>query len=125
MRVIRVLGSTVTVLLVMVSGLVAQAPSVPATPQGGRAASEASVRTRTDARTLSLSIPGPRGIIADREGRPLAQNRVAHYYALQFAHFENPTDPEILRWARQRIAHVQTATDATWPVMRLFWPTLA
>jgi len=83
---------------------------------GGGGAREASVITRTEARTLTLSIPGPRGLITDREGQPLAQNRVGHYFALQFAHLEDPGTEEILSWARKRIGHAQSLAGETWPV---------
>ena len=38
--------------------------------------SKASIRTRPDARTMTLSIPAPRGQITDRFGYPFAQNTV-------------------------------------------------
>ena len=65
-----------------------------------RSANDASVVTRTDARTLTLTIPAPRGIITDRFGKPLAQNRVGYQFGIQFDHFEKPVDAEVIAWAR-------------------------
>ncbi len=56
---------------------------------------EPSWQTRQGARTLEFSIPAPRGQIVDRAGRPLAQNRIGYFPALQFPHFDNPTDDQI------------------------------
>ena len=70
-----------------------------------RSANEASVVTRTDARTLTLTIPAPRGIITDRFGKPLAQNRVGYQFGIQFDHFEKSVDAEVIAWARVRIDH--------------------
>ena len=42
----------------------------------------ASLETRSEARTFTLSVPAPRGQILDRKGRPLAQSKVAYYAAI-------------------------------------------
>ena len=54
-----------------------------------RNASDGAIITRKDARAITLKIPAPRGQIVDREGEPLAQNKVAYQVALQFRQFEN------------------------------------
>ncbi|MDP7655854.1 MAG: hypothetical protein QF706_07265, partial [Roseibacillus sp.] len=71
----------------------------------GKGADDASVLTRPDARTMTLSIPAPRGLITDRNGKPLAQNKVGYQFAIQFAHFPDPVDAEIIAWARERLTH--------------------
>ncbi|HAT18737.1 MAG TPA: hypothetical protein DCS85_01140, partial [Verrucomicrobiales bacterium] len=71
----------------------------------GKGADDASVLTRPDARTMTLSIPAPRGLITDRNGKPFAQNRVGYQFAIQFAHFPDPVDTEIIAWARERLTH--------------------
>lgn len=81
-----------------------------------RDADDASVTTRTDARTLTLTIPAPRGLITDRNGYPMAQNRVGYQFALQFEHLDEPTDAQILSWARPRIAHAANLTGVDYPV---------
>ena len=72
---------------------------------GEKGPDSASVLTRPDARTMTLSIPAPRGMITDRHGKPLAQNRVGYQFAIQFAHFQDPVDTTIISWARERVAH--------------------
>ena len=47
-----------------------------------------SVRVRPDARTMTLAIPAPRGLITDRHGEPFAQSKVVWYPALKFVQFE-------------------------------------
>ncbi len=66
--------------------------------------SEASIRTRPDARTMTLSIPAPRGQITDRFGYSYAQNTVVWYPALQMKQFEDESDEFVLAWARERLA---------------------
>jgi len=69
-------------------------------------ASKASIYTRKDARTMTLSIPAPRGQITDRFGYPFAQNTVVWYPALQMMQFEDESDEFVLTWARERIARI-------------------
>jgi len=81
--------------------------SAPLTPPGGKSASDGSILTRRDARAITLKIPAPRGQITDRDGRPLAQTRVAYQVGLQYKQFET-TDPEfIVRWGRTRLDALQ------------------
>ena len=77
---------------------------------------EASVLTRPDARTMTLSIPGPRGLITDRNGKSLAENRVGYQLAIQFAHFPDPDDAAILNWVRKRIAHASVIAGKNYQV---------
>ncbi|HBM77876.1 MAG TPA: hypothetical protein DD438_07175 [Verrucomicrobiales bacterium] len=79
--------------------------------EGVAAGEEASVLTRPDARTMTLSIPGLRGLITDRNGRPLAENRVGYQLALQFAHFSDPSDEDILNWAKKRLSHASKIAE--------------
>ena len=84
------------------------------TEEGG--GGEASVLTRPDARTMTLSIPGLRGLITDRNGRPLAENRVGYQLALQFVHFTDPVDADILNWAKERLAHASKIAGKNYEV---------
>ncbi|NIP93621.1 MAG: hypothetical protein GWO24_09255, partial [Akkermansiaceae bacterium] len=81
-----------------------QVANVDSVAAGRRSADHASVTTRTDARTITLSIPAPRGLLTDRNGEPLAQNKVGYQFALEFEHFKKPTDELILQWARLRLS---------------------
>ncbi len=67
-------------------------------------ANQASIRTRKDARTMSLAIPAPRGQITDRFGYSFAQNAVVYYPALQMKQFKDESDKFVLQWARERLA---------------------
>lgn len=67
-------------------------------------ANQASIRTRKDARTMTLTIPAPRGQITDRFGYPFAQNTVVWYPALQMKQFDDESDAFVLKWARERLA---------------------
>lgn len=80
-------------------------PVLAATP---RSADEGSIFTRKDARAISLTIPAPRGQIVDREGEPLAQNRVVYQLSLQYRQFESVDRDYVIRWARTRMEHAAT-----------------
>ncbi len=71
-----------------------------------RSASEGSILTRKDARTITLKIPAPRGQIVDRFGEPLAQNEVAYQVSLQFEQFQDVDRAYIVSWARERMARL-------------------
>ena len=79
-----------------------------ATAPAARNAADGAIFTRKDARAITLKIPAPRGQIVDREGAPLAQNRVAYQVALQFRQFENADRDFVINWARTRLDSLQT-----------------
>lgn len=68
-----------------------------------RSASEGSILTRKDARTITLKIPAPRGQIVDRTGEPLVQNEVVYQVALQFEQFQDVDRAYVVDWARTRM----------------------
>ncbi len=112
-------------ILVGVSGLVRVAAQESLVPVNTPVAEEVgeddrvqkgSVGTRRDARTLTLSIPAPRGLITDRFGQPLAQNQVGYYLAFEYPQFEKGEDEEVLAWARTRMAEVAKLTGKKWEV---------
>lgn len=70
---------------------------------GPRSASDGSISTRKDARTITLKIPAPRGQITDRTGEPLAQNEVAYEVALQFEQFQEVDRAYVVEWGRSRM----------------------
>lgn len=74
-----------------------------------------SVLTRTEARTFTFSVPAPRGQLLDRNGYPLAQNKVVHYAAITFPFLgaEVP-DAEVLRYAGERMVHVNNILGTDW-----------
>ena len=81
---------------------------MPDKPIPGGSANDASITPRKDARTITLSIPAPRGPILDRNGQTLATSRVAWQLGLQFEQFEKADRPFVIDWARQRLAKAKT-----------------
>lgn len=75
---------------------------------------DAAWRTQKEARTLTLSIPAPRGQITDRHGAPLAQTEVANYLALSFPYIEDATREKVLAFAEQKIAAANKALGKNW-----------
>ncbi len=72
-------------------------------------------QTQKEARTFTLSIPAPRGLIVDRHGVPLAQCRVAKYLALNFPFLgDKATDAQILEYAAQRVADANHVLHKNW-----------
>lgn len=103
------LGVDATAAPVTASEVRAQAP--PEKP--GQVGS--SVLTRTEARTFTFSIPAPRGQILDRNGYPLAQNKVAYYAAISFPFLGSEvSDAEVLRYAGERMVHVNNILGTDW-----------
>lgn len=76
------------------------------TDDAPKSASEGSILTRKDARTITLKIPAPRGQIVDRFGEPLARNEVAYQVALQFEQFQDVDREYIVSWARERMGRL-------------------
>lgn len=72
-----------------------------------RSANDGAINTRKDARTITLEIPAPRGLIVDRDGEVLAQNRVTYQVALQYRQFENADRDFVVNWARTRLDNLQ------------------
>jgi len=83
------------------------------TPPAIRNASDGDISTRKDARTITLKIPAPRGAIVDREGRALAQNKVAYQVALQYRQFENADRDFVVNYGRTRLDSLQTLVKNT------------
>ena len=75
---------------------------------------EAQWQTNPHARALRLRVPAPRGLITDRHGRPLAQNRVVRQMAINFPLLRNAADAEILAFARRQFASAGAAAGQTW-----------
>ena len=59
--------------------------------------------TQILARTYVLDIPAPRGLITDRNGVPLAQNRLSYNLAINFATPLDFSDPQLLAFAHEKI----------------------
>src|SRR5712672_629486 len=59
--------------------------------------------TQKLARTYVLDIPAPRGLITDRNGAPLAQNRLSFNLAITFPTPLDFSDPQLLAYTREKI----------------------
>jgi len=77
---------------------------------------QGSLMVRPDARTMTLSVPAPRGQITDRHGKPFAQSKVIWYPALKFGQFEKADREYVITWARKRIAQANTLFGIEWKV---------
>ncbi|MBR5888986.1 MAG: hypothetical protein IKY92_02975 [Akkermansia sp.] len=64
---------------------------------------------RKNARTMSLTVPGPRGIISDRNGLVMACSEVAYQPAVNFGQLKDESDENILAIARRVIAAFEKA----------------
>lgn len=85
-----------------------------APPTAESAMNDASIKGLKNARVISLAIPAPRGQILDREGEPLAQNRVSYQVVLQFPQFENATQDFVVSWARKRLGELKVVMPKSW-----------
>ncbi len=94
----------------------AAADSTAAPAPASRSASDGAIITRKDARTITLKIPAPRGMITGRKGEPFAQNQVAYQVALQFRQFENATREFVIHWARTRLDALQPLVESITPL---------
>jgi penicillin-binding protein 2 len=74
----------------------------------------ASLLTQKEARTMRLSIPAPRGLIVDRNGIALAQNRTVSYLALNFPFMDKATPQAILAYAQAKIDAANRLLGKNW-----------
>jgi len=74
----------------------------------------ASWKTQKDARSLTLSVPAPRGQIVDRNGVPYAQNRVANYLALVMPFMDGVADDKIIAVARESMNSANKLLGKAW-----------
>jgi penicillin-binding protein 2 len=78
-------------------------PAVNATPQAEEETVIPTFETQKLARTYILDVPAPRGQITDRNGEPLAQNRLSYNLAINFPTPLDFTDAQMLSFAREKI----------------------
>jgi penicillin-binding protein 2 len=105
----------------------AKVPAVPTPPPLVRPAApkitapdpskiDIALNTDPNARPVSLRIPAPRGLIVDRYGKPLAQNRVSCYPGVEFPLPDGVADTEVLAVVRPGIDYCRSALGVTWEV---------
>src|SRR5438094_8519966 len=85
----------------------AQTQETTATPAANPTPSEEAIiptfETQKLARTYILDVPAPRGQITDRNGVPLAQNRLSYNLAINFPTPLDFSDAQALSFARERV----------------------
>src|SRR5436190_19961854 len=97
----------VIVLLIVPFSISAQTRQPSAIPSASPATEEETViptfETQKLARTYILDVPAPRGQITDRNGVPLAQNRLSYNLAINFPTPLDFSDAQALSFARERV----------------------
>src|SRR6266480_1732036 len=78
-------------------------PSTTTPPQTEEETIVPTFETQKLARTYILDVPAPRGQITDRNGAPLAQNRLSYNLVINFLTPLDFSDAQALDFARQRI----------------------
>jgi penicillin-binding protein 2 len=63
--------------------------------------------TQKLARTYILDVPAPRGLITDRNGLPLAQNRLNYSLAINFPTPLDFSDAQVISFAREKITRAE------------------
>src|SRR6059036_3170823 len=69
--------------------------------------------TQKLARTYILDVPAPRGQITDRNGVPLAQNRISYNLAINFPTPLDFSDTQALSFAREKIEKAEKLIGRT------------
>jgi len=67
--------------------------------------------TQKQVAEFALSIPAPRGQITDRNGQPLAQNRVSHNLSIVFPTPLDFTDQQIIQYVERQVSLAKTLTS--------------
>src|SRR5438094_8047710 len=97
----------VIVLLIVPFSISAQTRQPSAIPSASPATEEETViptfETQKLARTYILDVPAPRGQITDRNGVPLAQNRLSYNLVITFPTPLNFSDAQALSYTREKI----------------------
>src|SRR6059036_3018311 len=98
----------------------AQAQQTTATPAVNPTPSEEAIiptfETQKLARTYILDVPAPRGQITDRNGMPLAQNRLSYNLAINFPTPLDFSDAQALSFVRQNIDKAGKLIGRTLPI---------
>ncbi len=87
-----------------ISGLAQQPASTPAPAATGDEMIVPTYETQKKARAYVLDIPAPRGQIVDRNGAPLAQNKLSYNLAVSFPTPLDFSDKQALDYTKEKIA---------------------
>lgn len=91
------------VFLLLATALAHSQVSFPETPEGPVENPKPTWETQKQARTWQLAIPAPRGLITDRNGKPLAQSRISYNLAISFPTPLNLSDEQAIAFGRQQV----------------------
>ncbi len=95
----------------------ASSPSASSTPETTPEAEEETIiptfETQKLARTYVLDVPAPRGQIVDRNGEPMAQNRLSYNLAINFPTPLDFTDAKAIEFAREQIGRAEKLLGRT------------
>src|SRR2546428_2428307 len=110
----------VSLLLVAPVAASAQTLAPPAVPSATPASEGETIvptfETQKLARTYILDVPAPRGQITDRNGVPLAQNRISYNLAINFPTPLDFSDAQALSFAREKIDKAGKLIGRTLPI---------
>jgi penicillin-binding protein 2 len=113
----RAILTALLITLATQSGLPGQtpAPSPPpsATPESEEEIIVPTFETQKLARTYILDIPAPRGQITDRNGQPLAQNRLSYNLAINFPTPLDFSDARVVSFVREKLEQTGTLIGRT------------
>src|ERR1700736_3478917 len=109
------MNSAALLLLFLPLAVMAQVPVPTVAPSTSLGTEEETIvptfETQKLARTYILDVPAPRGQITDRNGLPLAQNKVTYSLAITFPTPLDFSDPQALAFAREKIARAEKLVD--------------
>lgn len=89
-------------------------PNMPLVPMNSAPSLIApSWETQKNARNFTLNIPAPRGQIVDRNGVPLAQNRVGYNLGIVFPASGGMTDVQVFRFVQKLLSSAQAIMGET------------
>src|SRR6266849_8808391 len=107
----------VIVLLIVPFSVAAQTFQPSVVPTASPATEEETIiptfETQKLARTYILDVPAPRGQITDRNGLPLAQNKVSYNLAINFPTPLDFSDAGAISFAREKIEKAGKLTGRT------------
>jgi penicillin-binding protein 2 len=92
--------------------LVSSAPAQEVRPTPGESPDiKPSWETQKQVAEYALSIPAPRGQITDRNGQPLAQNRVSHNLSIVFPTPLDFTDQQTIQYVERQVSLAKTLSS--------------
>jgi penicillin-binding protein 2 len=102
-------------ILLLIIGATGRAQTPPPSPSAAPGSEEEAIiptfETQKLARTYILDVPAPRGLITDRNGLPLAQNKLNYSLAITFPTPLEFSDPQAIAYTREKIGRAEKLLD--------------